>query len=127
MEYALANLNNSKIFAGCTMLLMNIGGKYIATDLPKSLDKIFSNIWVRRFVIFCIAFIATRDIKISIFITLIFIIVFTILLNENSMSCILPKEYKSTKITQREADEAKKTLEKYIAEKKKLIKKSSDT
>ncbi len=82
-------LNNNKLFTGCVMIIMNVGGRYIATDLPSNMDKIFANIWVRRLVVFCVAFIATRDIRIAIFITLMFILVFHYLLNEKNEMNIL--------------------------------------
>jgi hypothetical protein len=75
-------VNNNKLLGGCAMILMNIGGKYMAIDLPKNLDKIFENTWMKRLVIFCIAFIATRDIRIAVFITLVFIILFNYVLHE---------------------------------------------
>lgn len=97
MEVLFECLNNSKLFTGCMMMFMNVGSRYIVKDLPKSLDQIFDNIWIRRFVIFCIAFIATHDIKISILITLASIILFTYLLNENSKCCILPEHFAKNK------------------------------
>lgn len=110
-------LNNSKFFAGCTMMLMNIGGKYMGHDLPKSLDNIFKNEWLRRLVIFSVAFVSTRDIKISILITLLFVLVFRILLNEKSKGCILSQEYidfdESGNVTYEEVIKAKEILKKY--------------
>jgi len=79
----IAILNNNKVFAGCMMILMNIGGRHILTDLPKNMDKVFDNVWMRRFIVFCIAFVATRDINIAIFIMLMYILLFTYMLDEN--------------------------------------------
>lgn len=110
-------LNNSKFFTGCTMMLMNIGGKYMGHDLPKSLDNLFKNEWLRRLVIFSIAFVSTHDIKISILITLLFILIFRILLNEKSQGCILPKEYidfdDNGNVSYEEVIKAKEILKKY--------------
>ncbi len=117
MEPALIYLNNNKVFAGCAMMLMNIGSKYVGLDLPRSLDNIFKNSWIRRIIIFCIAFVATHDIKISIFITLLFVLIFRILLNENSKGCILPKKYldfnKDGLVSENEIIKAKEILSKY--------------
>jgi hypothetical protein len=124
MEYIIYYLNNDKIFMGCSMMLMNIGGKYMHQELPKSLDKIFENKWLRRLVIFCVAFVSTRDIKISLFITLIFILLFSILLNENSKGCILPKKYLDFNddgiISPEEIKKAKEILKKYYIKNKKI-------
>ena len=114
MEDIILILNNNKLLTGCAMIIMNIGSKYIQTDLPKSLDNIFRHIWLRRLVVFCIAFISTHDIKISIIITLLYILLFTILLHEDSSACILPKQYldfnKDGIISKDEIDKAKLIL-----------------
>lgn len=124
MDQLIFHINNNKIFAGCAMIIMNIGGRYISKDLPHSLDNIFKNILIRRLVIFCIVFIATRDIKISFLITLVYILLFSILLNEKSGMCILPKSYldfnEDGVISNEELIKAKYILDKY----KKLYKKN---
>lgn len=88
-EEMLMILNNSKIFGGCMMLMMNIGAKYIVLDIPKEADEIFKTVWMRRLIIFAVSFIATRDIKTAILITLVFMLIFKFLLNKKSKSCIL--------------------------------------
>lgn len=117
MEQIIFNLNNSKFFTGCAMMCMNIGSRYITMDLPHSLDNLFKHIWLRRLVIFCIAFVATHDIKISLLITLIYILLFSLLLNEKSKVCILPNKYldlnKDGMISKEEIDRAKKILSDY--------------
>lgn len=117
METVLLYLNNNKIFTGCAMMVMNIGGRYLNMDLPHSLDNLFQNVWLRRLVIFCVAFIGTHDIKISILITLLFILVFTVLLNEKSKACILPASYldfnKDGIISKEEVQKAKEILNQY--------------
>ena len=126
MEAILVNLNNSKILTGCAMILMNVGGKYVSYELPKSLDILFELHWLRIVVIFCIIFIGTHDIKISFFLTLLFILVFRILLNEESPVCVIPPKYldfnKDGIVTKEEVERAKKILYHYnnkIKDKKK--------
>ena len=119
----LSNLSNNKIFIGLAIIFMNVGSKYISIDLPKSLDNIFKHNFLRKFVIFCILFISTRDIKISILLTLVFVLLFSILLNENSSSCILPENYLNFeseldlnnhgKISADEVETVRKVLKKY--------------
>ena len=50
------NLNNSKVFAGILMILMNLGSKYIALELSETQEEFLSNIVIRRIVIFCSCF-----------------------------------------------------------------------
>jgi hypothetical protein len=82
-------LNNNRLFGGVLMLLMNLGSKYISVDVPDEVEEMFQTVWFRRFFVFCVAFISTRDIKISIFITLLFVLVFNFLLNKKSKSSII--------------------------------------
>jgi len=114
MDIIFQCLENSKIFTGCAILFMNIGGKYVSKDLPKSLDVLFENIWLRRLVLFFIVFMTIRDIKKSLLITLIAIILFNHLLNENSPNCILPQKYldfnKDGKVSDNELERAKNIL-----------------
>jgi hypothetical protein len=86
-------LNNSKLFAGFIMILMNIGGRYVVNDISKSANNVLNTKIIRNILVFSMAFIATRDIISSIIIVLLFILVFRYFLNENSKYCILSKKY----------------------------------
>jgi len=117
MSY-LGILNNSKLLSGLAMLLMNLGGRHIAKEIPEFFDDLFDKKIVRILVVFCIAFVATKDIKIALLITLLFILVFTYLLKETSNSCIIPKQLlKKKDITKKEYMEALNTIKKYRSNK----------
>lgn len=88
----LSQLNNNRLFTGIIMIIMNIGGKHINKDIPKNADRIFSHWIMRILVVFCISFAATHDIMISIYITIIFFVIFKILINEEHILCIVPKK-----------------------------------
>ena len=62
-------------------------------DLPDTLDEIFEIKLMRRLVVFAIAFVATHDIKTSLLITLLFILLFSYLLDRKSRVCILPQPF----------------------------------
>lgn len=85
------SLNMSPYVSGCAMILMNVGGKYLHKDLPDTLDDIFENKLARRLVVFAIGFMATRDIRMALIITLVFIFVFSHLLDTKSNYCIIKK------------------------------------
>ena len=119
IDNLLLAINNSKLFAGLIMIMMNISGKYIVKDIPIHVDKFLSTKIFRPIAVFCVAFIATRDIKLSILITLIFILFFRFLLDGNSGACILPKKYINLDlnndgvITRDELDKAQEIINKY--------------
>ena len=56
-------LNTSPFVSGCVMLIMNVGGKYAMMDIPKGMHYFFAHPGIRKLTIFCIAFVATRNIK----------------------------------------------------------------
>lgn len=94
IDNILFEMSNNKIFGGCILLLTNIGGKYLAMDFPKNLDSIFSQyFFLRCLVLFSVFFMATRDIKISIFLSLIFFIVIYFFINEKSSFCIVRESF----------------------------------
>lgn len=103
-------LNNSKIFSGIIMILLNLGSKYVSIDISKAQEKFLSNNIIRKFLIFTIVFTATRDIIISIFLTVFFIVLNKYILNEHSIVSLIPKYMKSNEVTQEEIEYAKKIL-----------------
>tara|TARA_Y100000590_G_scaffold283041_1_gene318395 strand:+ start:970 stop:1389 length:420 start_codon:yes stop_codon:yes gene_type:complete len=88
--------NNSKYFYGLMMIFLNIGSKYLTLDISAPFHKvILSSKIMRRFCIFTIVFIATKDIMISLIITAVFIIFALNLFNDKSKYCILPQSFKN--------------------------------
>ena len=107
-------LNNSKFFAGILMILMNLGSKYISLELSETQDEFFSNIVIRRIMIFVVIFIATKDVVTSLIITACFVVLVSGLFNENSKFCLIRNNCKQTKIISKEqVERAKKVLKKY--------------
>lgn len=95
LDRVLNSIGSNKIVIGLLMLFMNLCSRHIIKDLSTSFHiKLFTSKFARRFSIFAILFIATRDIKISLILTAAFVIIFLNLLNEQSDYCILPDSYK---------------------------------
>merc|ERR1711988_1074333 len=83
-------LNNSKLFSAFIMIIMNLGSKYISFDLSNFHEKILSNFIVRKLAIFAIFWSATRDIKLSLVLTLAFSFIISGLFNDKSSLCLIP-------------------------------------
>ena len=90
INYVIYTLNNNKYFYAVMMLMLNVGAKYIEMDLLKSHKQFLSSRIIRRFMIFTVAFIATKDIIASLIITASFVIIVLNLFNSNSKYCVLP-------------------------------------
>ena len=110
-------LAENKIFIGLIMIMVNIGARFIIEELSDEHREIAKGETFRKIVIFCSVFMATRDIMISLIVTIIFIVV---------MNEVLKTE--DTKIADKEGDNkgssfAKQELDKQI-DQLKLIKDS---
>lgn len=91
--YYLSSLNNSKFFAGLVMLMMNIGARYYTITLSKTQEDFIRYNLAREFIIFAMAWVATRDIVTSIMITASFVILADYLFNEQSRMCVIPQSF----------------------------------
>jgi hypothetical protein len=87
-------LNNSKLFAGIIMIILNLGSRYIVMELSETHEEFFNNVIIRRIIVFTVVFTATRDIVTSLILTGVFIILVSGLFNEHSNYCILPQKPK---------------------------------
>jgi len=110
-------LSENKIFIGLVMIMVNIGARFIIEELSDEHREIAKGETFRKIVIFCSVFMATRDIMISLIVTIIFIVV---------MNEVLKTE--DTEIADKEGDNkgssfAKQELDKQI-DQLKLIKDS---
>ena len=77
---------------------MNIGSRFIMVDIPDSIEEIFKSVFARSFVVFAILFISSRDILLSLIMTIVFYILMKYLLNPKSKSCVLPQKEKYLKV-----------------------------
>ena len=82
------NINTSPIFIGLMMLTMNLGARFLPAEITRAQESILSHPYFRRFLIFVILFIATRNIVYAFWLSLIIIFVIGYLFNENSALCI---------------------------------------
>jgi hypothetical protein len=94
IENLLVLLNNNKIMWGITMLLLNIGGKYIIADLGKFHEQILGNEYVKKVILFSLFFVATRDILIAFLLTILYTLIVNGILNEKQKFSIVPNKYK---------------------------------
>lgn len=114
IESNLLSLNTSKYFAGIMMLLINLGGKYVSEELSELQSKIISHKVMRRILVFVLVFYATKDIKVALILTAVFIVLVSGIFNEESKYCVLPQSTIDKKeITRDEYYTAKKIVDRY--------------
>ena len=81
------------MFWGITMLLLNLGSRFIVADLGKFHETILANEYFKKLILFSMFFVATRDILAAFVLTILYIIVIDGLLHEKRKFCIIPKKY----------------------------------
>ncbi len=88
LETFMNNFNTSPYFIGVMMLTMNLGSRFLALEMSKGQEAFFSHPWIRRFLIFVVFFIGTRNIWVAFWMALVSILILGYLFNENSSLCI---------------------------------------
>jgi len=86
-------VNNSKLFAGLMIIILNISSKFVTVKLSKTMESYLKYSFSRNILVFAIAWMGTRDIYIALIITLIFVLLMDFLLNEDSSFCCLPEQF----------------------------------
>jgi hypothetical protein len=113
LDVLMTSINTNPYFIGLMMLLLNLGGRFLALEISKEQEKFLSKPMVRRFFLIAVLFVATRNIVIALGLGLIVILVLGYLFNENSELCLWkscstvpPEEPKQEGFTGLTAEEA---------------------
>lgn len=114
------SLNQSKMFAGLIIIVLNISSKFVTIKLSKSMESYLKFTFSRDILVFSMAWMGTRDIYVAFFITMVFSICVDYFLNEESGWCCLPESFtdyhtekmKNAEVTPEEIKRAKEILEK---------------
>lgn len=83
-------LNTNPYLVGSLMLLLNLGGRFLALELTKKQEAFLQAAWVRPLIFFTVIFVATRNLVAAFWITLVFFFVIWVAANENSPFCMIP-------------------------------------
>ncbi len=87
------HLNNSKIFAGLMIIILNVASKFVNFKFSKSIEMYLKHTFSKQVLVFAIAWMGTRDIYIAIIISIVFIICVDYVFNEDSALCCLPESF----------------------------------
>ena len=88
---ALGFLNNNKIFWGVTMILLNMGSKYVMADLGRIHEKVLSHEFAKKIIVFSMFFVATRDIFTAFILSVFYVILVDGLMHERRLFSLFPK------------------------------------
>jgi hypothetical protein len=93
-NHRVMHLNNSKLFAGLIMILLNVGSKFIPIQFSRSTEEYMKLSISKQILVFAMAWMGTRDIYASLGLTIVFTVLSEHLFNEDSKLCIVPKKYR---------------------------------
>jgi len=82
-------ISSSPWIAGLCYVIVNLGGKHIAMNLTPEQEKMLGSVWIRPIIIFCLCFVATRNIITAFWLTMAFMLVFYVIFYEASPLCLL--------------------------------------
>jgi|UniRef100_A0A6C0DY71 hypothetical protein len=109
-------LNESKIFAGLMIIIINIASKFVTFKFSKSMESYLKFTFSRDILVFAITWMGTRDVYIALSFTLLFVFIADYLMNENSMFCCLPASFIDKHVSMLEGfneNLSKEEIEKY--------------
>ena len=112
LALATIGLSGNKYMLGLMILLINLGARYIGNEVGEFMHKVLNHKFARRFLIFLVLWMGTRDLVVAGVITIGFIILVNTIFNEHSKFCILPVQNNSP-ITKEEYLLAKELVSKY--------------
>jgi len=116
-------VNESKMFAALVILTMNLSSKFITLPMSKTVESYLKNSFSQYILVFAMAWMGTRDILVSILVTIIFGIFMEFIFNEKSAFCCLSEGFvtshisklkKEEVVSKEEIDSASKTLQKAL-------------
>lgn len=129
------NLDNSKLFAGIIMILLNVGSKFITIQFSKSTEEYLKMNIGKQMLVFAMAWLGTREIYAALLLTAAFVILSEHMFNEESEYCVVPKEHRILSklidttedgvVSEVELNEAIKVLEKSKREKQRSQQKNA--
>ena len=90
LALATMGLSGNKYMLGLMILLINLGARYIGNEVGDFMHKVLNHKFARRFLIFLVLWMGTRDLVVAGVITIGFIVLVNTIFNENSSLCILP-------------------------------------
>lgn len=73
----LTALNDNKFFLGIMLLVLNLGSRHLVDEFSANPEEYNRNLILRRFAVFAVCFVGTRDIIVSILLTAAFVIIST--------------------------------------------------
>lgn len=99
-------INNSKLFAGLMIIVLNVASKFVNIKLSKTMEAYLKYTFSRDILVFAIAWMGTRDIYIALIVTGVFMLCMDYFFNEESSFCCLPANFTDYHVSLIQNDDA---------------------
>jgi len=99
-------INNSKLFAGLMIIVLNVASKFVNIKLSKTMEAYLKYTFSRDILVFAIAWMGTRDIYIALIVTGVFMLCMDYFFNEESSFCCLPANFTDYHVSLINSDDA---------------------
>ena len=93
LKHKTDSLNQSKIFAGIMIVILNIASKFVTIKVSKTMESYLKFTFSRDILVFAITWMGTRDIFTAFIMTICFIILVDYIMNEESSCCMLSESF----------------------------------
>ena len=90
-EASMTQIAGSPYTLAIAIFLINMGGRFLPLEISRDQEQFLNQPWFRRFIIFIIFFLATRNFITAAWMALIVILFIGYLFNENSSLCLFGK------------------------------------
>lgn len=87
---AMMTVSTNPFLIGTLMLLLNLGGRFLALELTKKQEEFLQAPWIRPAIFFTVVFIATRNLAAAFWVSLGFFFLIWVAANEKSPYCMIP-------------------------------------
>jgi hypothetical protein len=83
-------VNSNPYVIGLLYLFLNLSGRFLSMELTKQQEQFLSQPFLRPFILGAVMFVATRNIAIAFWSTIIILSIIWIFANENHVLCLIP-------------------------------------
>jgi len=90
LSSTLMMMSANPYMVGMFMLLLNLGGRFLALELTKKQEAFLQATWLRPVLFFTVIFVATRNLAAAFWVTCLFFFLIWVVANENSPFCMIP-------------------------------------
>lgn len=90
LSQTLMILSTNPYIIGIFILLLNLGGRFLALELTKQQEEFLKSAWIRPVIFFAVIYVATRNLAAAFWMTLVLFFVLWVATNENSAFCMIP-------------------------------------